>query len=74
MSLKDPVFSAHLNRHIESANRATVLSLISMFSGIYVALVGLLIGLIADVSLAYAFGFMGAVVLAGTAMFWPTEP
>ena len=28
MSLKDPVFSGHLNKHIESKNRATVLSLI----------------------------------------------
>ncbi|MCK4471213.1 MAG: MFS transporter, partial [Anaerolineae bacterium] len=38
MSLKGPIFSGHLNRHIESKNRATVLSLISMFSGLYVAL------------------------------------
>ena len=73
MSLRDPVFSAHLNRHIESANRATVLSFISMFSGIYVALVGLVIGLIADLSLAYAFGFMGAVVLLGTVILRPSE-
>jgi len=69
MSLKDPIFSGHLNKHIESRNRATVLSLISMFSGIYVALMGLLIGRIGDFSLTYAFVFMGIVVLMGSLLF-----
>ena len=69
MSLKDPIFSGHLNKHIESKNRATVLSLISMFSGIYVALMGLLIGRIGDFSLTYAFTFMGAIVLVGSLVF-----
>ena len=66
MSLRGPVFSAHLNRHIESRNRATVLSMISMFSGLYVALMGVLIGRIGDFSLTYAFVFMGVVVLTGS--------
>ncbi|HEY64602.1 MAG TPA: MFS transporter [Caldilineae bacterium] len=69
MTLKDPIFSGHLNKHIESRNRATVLSLISMFSGIYVALMGLLIGRIGDFSLTYAFVFMGIVVLMGSLLF-----
>ena len=69
MSLKGPIFSGHLNRHIESKNRATVLSLISMFSGLYVALMGLLIGRIGDFSLTYAFVFMGAIVLVGSLLF-----
>ena len=69
MSLKGPIFSGHLNKHIESKNRATVLSLISMFSGLYVALIGLLIGHIGDFSLTYAFVFMGAVVLVGSLLF-----
>jgi MFS family permease len=69
MSLKGPIFSGHLNRHIESRNRATVLSLISMFSGIYEALMGLLIGRIGDFSLTYAFAFMGAIVLVGSLLF-----
>ncbi len=43
--------------------------LISMFSGIYVALMGLLIGCIGDISLTYAFIFMGAIVLAGSFLF-----
>jgi MFS family permease len=69
MSLKDPIFSGHLNRHIESRNRATLLSLISMFSGLYVALMGLLIGRIADLSLTWSFVFTGMVVLAGSLSF-----
>ena len=69
MSLKDPIFSGHLNRHIESRNRATILSMISMVSGLYVALLGLLIGQIAEVSLSFAFLFMGVVVLAGSLVF-----
>lgn len=61
--------SGHLNRHIESKNRATVLSLISMLSGIYKALTGLLIGRIGDFSLTYAFAFMGAIILVGSLLF-----
>lgn len=69
MSLKAPIFSGHLNRHIESKNRATVLSLISMFSGVYQALMGLLIGRVGDFSLTYAFALMGAIVLTGSLLF-----
>ena len=69
MSLKNPILSGQLNRHIDSRNRATVLSLVSMFSGIYVALMGLLIGRIGDVSLTYAFLFMGMIVLGGSLLF-----
>lgn len=69
MSLKGPIFSGHLNRHIESKNRATVLSLISMFSGLYVALMGLVIGRIGDLTVTYAFVFMGAVILVGSLLF-----
>ncbi len=69
MSLKAPIFSGHLNRHIASKNRATVLSLISMASGLYEALMGLLIGYIADISLRAAFIAMGVIVLGGTLLF-----
>jgi MFS family permease len=69
MSLKGPIFSGHLNRHIESRNRATVLSLISMVSGLYVALMGLVIGRVGDVSVTGAFALMGAIVLGGALLF-----
>lgn len=69
MSMKEPLFSGHLNRHIASSHRATLLSLINMASGVYVAIMGLVIGRIADLSLVYAFLFMGGIVLSGALVF-----
>jgi hypothetical protein len=40
-----------------------------MLSGLYVALMGLVIGRIADSSLTYAFVFMGGVILVGVWLF-----
>jgi MFS family permease len=65
MNLQKPLFADYTNRHIESNNRATVLSMIGMFSGIYVALMGLIIGIVADYALHYAFIFMGSIVIIG---------
>ena len=47
MSLQDPLFADYYNVHIKSEIRATVLSTINMFSSIYIALMGLVIGWIA---------------------------
>jgi MFS family permease len=66
MTIQAPIFFDYMNRHIESKNRATVLSLINMLSGVYVALMGLLIGFIADFSLPFAFLFMGGIVILST--------
>lgn len=63
MQVQHPIFVDYFNRHIESRNRATVLSLINVFSGIYIAVIGLLIGWLADFSLSYAFAFMGSVII-----------
>lgn len=68
-SLKSPLLSAHLNTHIPDENRATVLSLISMGSGAYVMLMGLLIGKVADHSLTNAFLLMGAVISGSAVIF-----
>ena len=65
MNLQKPIFADYINRHIESKNRATVLSIISMFSGFYVALMGIIIGLIADYELNYGFIFMGSIIIVG---------
>ena len=43
--------------------------MISMASGVYVSLMGLLIGRIADTYVPYAFLSMGLVVLAGALIF-----
>jgi len=64
MFLQKPLFSDYLNRHIQSRNRATVLSLINFLSGFYVALIGLFIGFLADRSLPSAFIFMGSLITA----------
>lgn len=69
MSLRGPILSGRMNVHIESENRATVLSLVSMFSGIYVALIGLLFGRIADASVPCALAAMGGIVLIGALLF-----
>ena len=70
LSLKGPLFSEHLNRHIPSHNRATLLSLISMATSFYDAWMGLVVGGVADrVGLVPAFVLMGVVVLAATLLF-----
>ena len=69
MSLRGPILSGRMNVHIKSENRATVLSLVSMLSGIYVALIGLLFGRIADASVPYALAAMGVTVLVGALLF-----
>lgn len=61
-AMKHPLFAEYNNRQIESHNRATVLSLISMVTGGYTALMGLLIGAIADRWLLGAFLFCGVLV------------
>ncbi len=69
MSFQDPLLADYNNRHIPSEIRATVLSLIGMFSSIYITVVGLGFGWIADHSISYAFLSMGALVLTGAILF-----
>ena len=69
MHIQRPIFMDYMNRHIESKNRATVLSLISILSGIYVGIIGLLIGWIADFSLQYSFIFMGLIITVSSFLF-----
>ena len=64
-AMKHPLFSDYNNRYIRSHNRATVLSLINMVAGVYTALMGLLIGAIAEQWLTGAFLFSGLLVTAG---------
>ncbi len=68
-SIQNPLFAEYRNIHIESHNRATVLSLISMLSGFYVALMGLVIGRIGDYSIPAAFIFMGITVIFSSLFF-----
>lgn len=69
MSLQDPLFADYYNIHIVSEIRATTLSAISMVSGIYIVMIGLIIGYIADISVLYAFLFMGILILVPSVIF-----
>jgi MFS family permease len=69
ISLEKPLFARYRNIYIESKNRATVLSIITMFAGMYEALMGLFIGSIADYHFSYAFMFMGGIILLGAGLF-----
>jgi MFS family permease len=68
-SLRGPILSGQMNAQIQSENRATVLSMISALSGIYVAAMGLLFGWIAERAVPYALLAMGVVVLVGSLAF-----
>lgn len=64
--MKAPLFSAYQNALIESKNRATVLSMISMFLSLFLALGVPIYAGLAQRSLSLTFVVMGAViVLAG---------
>ena len=67
--MRNPLFSQYQNDHIESKNRATALSIISMFHAIYFIVSQLIIGKIADYNLLYSFMFMGIIILANTLLF-----
>jgi len=62
--LKNPLLSSYQNIHIPSHNRATVLSLISMLSKIYIAIASLIIGFVADHSVSRAYLMIGLIIIA----------
>ena len=61
--MKGPLFSAYQNALIESKNRATVLSLISMFTSLFLALGLPIYAALAERSLSLTFVVMGAVII-----------
>jgi MFS family permease len=61
--MRSPVLSDFMNRHIESRNRATVLSGVSMLEKIIVMILYPIVGLLADFSLWYTFLFLGIATL-----------
>lgn len=63
MEARNPLLSSYKNEQIKSKNRATVLSLINMFGMLYVALMGLVFGKIADYSISIAFISIGLLIL-----------
>ena len=61
--LKGLVFWQGQLQLIRPENRATVLSLISLLSSLYVALTSLLMGWLADIDLRYAFALIGGMIV-----------
>lgn len=68
MQARYPLATALRNLHVESYNRATALSLISMLDGAWGFVAKLVVGRVADASLRAAFIVMGLVPLVTYAM------
>jgi MFS family permease len=66
--LKVPLYSAYQNALINSQNRATMLSLINMFSSLFVAVMALVYGAIATTSIPMAFMVIGLVIVTASVL------
>jgi len=64
VQLRGPVMSAFMNERIESRNRATVLSGISMLGRITTMLLYPVVGFLTDISLDHALAVLGIITLA----------
>jgi hypothetical protein len=63
---KKPLISAYQNEQIDSRTRATAISLINMVTRIYVALMGIALGWVANFSLSKAFAAIGLLIVVST--------
>lgn len=72
-ALQSPLFIDYTNRQLPGEIRATLLSFIGMLSSLYVAIMGPVIGAIADRSLPTAFLFMGGLIITGAFVFRISE-
>lgn len=61
--MRTPVLTDFMNRQIESRNRATVLSGISMLGKLMIMILYPMVGWLADISLQYTFLFLGIITL-----------
>lgn len=62
-NMRDPIFADYTNRHIESRNRATVISIIYLLESLYLMITRPFIGMLADINLKYACVTMGCIIL-----------
>ncbi|KKQ02055.1 MAG: Major facilitator superfamily [Candidatus Roizmanbacteria bacterium GW2011_GWA2_36_23] len=69
MRIQEPLLADYYNVHLQSNVRATSLSAINMFSSIYIAIMGLITGKLADVSLPLTFIVIGIIIIFGTFVF-----
>jgi len=68
-NMAQPLFSQYQNTHIKSHNRATVLSIISMIVALYLAVMRLVLGKVANYNILTAFIVMGVIILIGSLFF-----
>ena len=60
------LFQSYMNKYIESHNRATVISTISMLSSLVSAVMYPLVGLMVEWSLDYSFIIIGTLIIVCT--------
>lgn len=63
---KNPLMSAYQNEQIESKSRATTISLINMLVKLYIALMGLALGWVANACIPAAFILIGLLIAGST--------
>lgn len=63
---KNPLISSYQNEQIESKSRATTISLVNMLVKIYVAMMGLVVGWVAGISLPAAWLVIGGILILAT--------
>jgi hypothetical protein len=61
--VRTPVLNEYINRHIESENRATVISSVSLLERSITFVLYPVVGILADASLDYALWFLGGVAI-----------
>jgi MFS family permease len=67
--LRDPIFSHYINQHIESHNRATVLSALSMADSFFDIVIFLIAGFVTNAGLKYAFLLSAGVIFVALVFF-----
>jgi MFS family permease len=67
--LREPIFSKFMNEHIESHNRATVLSSLSMIDSLFDVVIFLSAGFITNISVSYSFLFSAGLMLLALIFF-----
>lgn len=69
MNAASPLINAYANQRIDSRYRATALSLLSLLTTLYLAIVGVPIGALAAWSLPALFVMMGIVIIVNAVVF-----
>lgn len=67
--LQEPLLADYYNIHLKSDVRATALSTINMLSSLYMGVMGIVFGKLADISLILTFVVMGIIIFVGSIFF-----